>query len=103
MTKKKENKSAIIKTIDVIGFLTALIYTQSVLNVAHRTSMWVHDGSMYTVGPPAIPALAIGLLIVAYSTYKNKMTFTTLNVVTLTILAIASLFWLSGLRTNFYF
>ena len=65
--------------------------------------MWLHDGSKYTVGPPAIPALAIGLLIVSYSTYKNKFSFTILSVVTLTILATASLFWLSGLRTNFYF
>ncbi len=103
MTKKKENKSASIKTIDVIGFLTALIYMQSVLTVAHHTSMWVHDGSTHTVGPPAIPALVTGLLIVAYSTYKNKLSFTTLNVITLTIIATASLFWLSGLRTNFYF
>ena len=103
MAKKKENKSASIKTIDVIGFLTALIYMQSVLTVAHHTSMWVHNGSTYTVGPPAIPALIIGLLIVAYSTYKNMFAVSTLNVVTLTILATASLFWLSGLRTNFYF
>lgn len=102
MAQKKENKSASIKTIDVIGFLTALIYMQSVLTVAHHTSMWVHDGSNRTVGPPAIPALVIGLLIIAYSSYKNKMAFTTLNVITLTIIATSSLFWLSGLRTNFY-
>ena len=107
MAKKKENKSANIKTIDIIidiiGFLSALIYMQSVLTVAHHTSMWVHNGSTYTVGPPAIPFLIIGILVVAYSTYKNKMTVTTMNIVTLTILATASLFWLSGLRTNFYF
>jgi hypothetical protein len=103
MAKKNEKKSINIKTIDYIGFLAALIYMQSVLTVAHHTSQWVHDGSTYTVGPPAIAALIIGLLIVAYSTYKNRWAFSTMNVITLTILATASIFWLSGLRTNFYF
>jgi hypothetical protein len=103
MAKKKASKQANIKTIDVMGFIAALIYMQSVLTVAHHTSGWIHDGSTYTVGPPAIPALIIGLLIVGYSTYKNRMPVSTLNVVTLTIFATASLFWLSGLRTNFYF
>ena len=103
MAKKKEDNSLNIKKLDIIGFLSALIYMQSVLTVAHHTSHWVHDGSTYIVGPPAIPALVIGLLIVAYSMYKNKLTITTLNVITLTIFATASLFWLSGLRTNFYF
>ncbi len=103
MAKKKEKQSTTIKSIDVVGFLVALIYMQSVLTVAHHTSMWVHDGSHYTVGPPAISALAIGLLIVSYSTFKNKFSFTILNAVTLTIIATASIFWLSGLRTNFHF
>jgi len=103
MSKKKEKQSTTIKSMDVVGFLIALIYMQSVLTVAHHTSMWVHDGSTYTLGPPAIPALATGLMIVAYSSFKNKPTLTILNAVTLTILATASIFWLSGLRTNFHF
>ncbi len=103
MASKKVNKSVSIKAVDVIGFLAAVIYMQSVLTVAHHTSMWAHDGSTYTVGPPAIPSLIVGLLIVAYSIYKNKLALSTLNVITLTILATASIFWLSGLRTNFYF
>ncbi len=103
MKKKKGNKVLNIKPVDVIGFLTSLIYMQSVLTVAHHTSMWAHDGSSQTVGPPAIPALVVGLLIVAYSTYKNKLKLTTLNVITLIIFATTSIFWLSGLRTNFYF
>ena len=103
MAKKKELKSSNIKTVDLIAFLSAVINMQSVLTVAHHTSMWVHDGSTYTVGPPAMPALIVGLLLVGYSTHKNKLTFTILTVITLTIFATASLFWLSGLRTNFYF
>ncbi len=103
MSKKKEKKLTNIKTIDVVGFLLALIYMQSVLTVAHHTSMWAHDGSSYTVELPAVSALVFGLLIVAYSTYKNKFNVTTLSVITFTIFATASLFWFSGLRTNFYF
>lgn len=103
MAKKKESKSASIPVSDVIGFILALIYMQSVLTVAHHTSMWVHDGTPQTVGPPAIPALIIGLLFVSYSFYKSKLKISTLNVITLTVLVTASIFWLSGLRTNFYF
>lgn len=103
MARNKDQKITNVKTLDVVGFLSALIYFQSVLTVAHHTSQWVHDGSSYTVGPPAIPALIIGLIIVAYSAFKNKLAFSTLNVISLTIFATASLFWLSGLRTNFYF
>jgi hypothetical protein len=101
MTKKKEIKPLNTKTTDIIGLLLALIYMQSVLTVAHHTSMWGYSESSYTVGPPAIPALVIGLLIVTYTTYRNKMKFSTLNIITLTIFTTASLFWLSGLRANF--
>ncbi len=103
MAKKKVNQSINVKTIDIIGFLSTLIYMQSVLTVVHHTSMWVHDGSIHTVGLPAIPALIIGLLTIIYSAYKNKFAISTLNVITMTILVTASIFWISGLRTNFYF
>lgn len=103
MAKKKEQKSTKEKSLDLLGFLSALIYMQSVLTVSHHTSMWVQDGSSKTVGPPAIPALVIGLLLLAYGSYRNKMNLSTLNVITFTIFITASLFWLSGLRTNFYF
>jgi len=100
MTKKKVANT---KVADIIGFIIALMYVQSVLTVAHHTSMWVRDGTAYTVGPPAIPALLLGLAVVVYSSYRNKLALTTVSIVTLTILATASIFWLSGLRTNFYF
>lgn len=103
MAKKNKNKSGDISAVELLAFLSALFYMQSVLTVAHHTSMWIHDGSVYTVGPPAIPALVIGLSSVAYSVFKDKFKVSTLNVITLTIFATASLFWLSGLRTNFHF
>jgi hypothetical protein len=103
MAKKALRKSVDVKSVDVIGFLAALIYTQSVLTVAHHTSMWVHDGSTYIVESPSIPALIIGLTVIAYSIFKNKMSVSTLNIISITVFAVASLFWLSGLRTNFYF
>ncbi len=76
---------------------------QSVLTVAHHTSLWSHDGSIHIVESPLVPAIVIGLLLVGYSVFQNKYAVSTLNVVSLTIFATASLFWLSGLRTNFYF
>lgn len=103
MAKKKENNANRIKVFDLVGFLSSLIYMQSVLTVAHHTSLWVHNGTTQTVGPPAIPALIIGLASVSYSIYKDKLNVSMVNVISLTIYATASLFWLSGLRTNFYF
>lgn len=103
MTKKKQNKMIDTQIIDVVGFLLALIYMQSVLTVAHHTSLWAHEGSTYTVGPPAIPALVAGFILVIYSRNKNKRVLTTLSIVTVTILLTASIFWFSGLRTNFHF
>jgi len=88
---------------DVIALLVAIVYMQSVLTVAHHTSMWVHNGSTHTVQAPAIAALVVGLLICAYSWYKKKAAPSTMIIISLTIFATASLFWLSGLRTNFYF
>ena len=105
MSKKITPKSKTqISGIDFIALLLSLLYMQSVLTVAHHTSMWIHDDiSHYTVGPPAIPALVIGLATITYSIIKSKSKVSTLNVISLTIFATASLFWLSGLRTNFYF
>jgi hypothetical protein len=105
---QKEEKKSIsnLTLVDIFSFTAAVVYLQSVLTVAHHTSMWVHgvhDGSGQTVGPPAIPALVIGLLLVAYSLYKSKMKFSKLHLVVITIFAVSSIFWLSGLRTNFYF
>lgn len=99
----KKTTSTNTQVTDLIALLVAIFYMQSVLTVAHHTSMWVHDGSTHIVQAPAVPALIIGLLLCAYSWYKKKSTPSLIVVIDLTILATASLFWLSGLRTNFYF
>jgi len=100
VTKKPLASS--VQPVDILALLSSLFYMQSVLTVAHHTSMWVHDGSTQVVGPPAIPLLIAGLLFCGYSWYKKRGAPSVLVVISLTILATASLFWLSGLRTNFY-
>jgi hypothetical protein len=102
MAKKKENKSASTPISDVICFILALIYMQSVLTVAHHASRWVHDGTTHIVESPAVSVLVFGLLVMAYSFHKNRYKLSTVMVIALTIFATASIFWLSGLRTNFY-
>lgn len=89
-------------TIDAIAMAFSLLYLQSILTVAHHTSHWMHDGSSKIVEPPFIVALVISLLLIAISIYKNKR-MSKIALVTLTILATSSIFWFSGLRTNFYF
>lgn len=88
---------------DFFSFLLALGYMQSVLTVANHISEWVHNGSLHTVQHPDVPALVIGLLLIGFSCYKRKGKFSALMIISLTIFATASIFWLSGLRTNFYY
>lgn len=103
MSKKNKILNKKINTLDLIGFLISLIYMQSVLTVAHHASQWIHDGSSHIVEPPSVSALIIGLSLIFYSIHKNKLSFSVLNIISITIFATASIFWLSGLRTNFYF
>jgi hypothetical protein len=86
---------------DVITFVMALLYMQSVLTVANHTAMWVHNGSTHIVDPPSLFPLVVGLILIGHSWYKRKSMPSTLMLISLTIFATASLFWLSGLRTNF--
>ena len=88
---------------DFFSFLLALIYMQSVLTVANHISEWVHDGSLHTVEYPSVLAMVVGLLLIGYSCYKRKGKFSVVMIISLTIFATASIFWLSGLRTNFYY
>lgn len=90
-----------MQLVDVVALLVALAYMQSVLTAAHHTGMWIHDGTTHIVESPSVVGLLIGLGLVAYSLYKNRK-FSTLLIIALTIFATASIFWLSGLRTNFY-
>lgn len=103
MANKKQITKNKVDTLDILAFLSAIMYMQSVLTVAHHTSMWVHDGSSQVVGPPAVPALVIGLLLTGYSLYKKSFAYSTLTIITITIFITSSIFWLSALRTNFYF
>src|SRR5206468_2118799 len=102
----KKSALADTKLVDFLTLVLAYLYLQSVLTVAHHASFSIHvlhEGPAYTVGPPAVPALVIGLVLCAYSWKKQQGKFTTLVVICLTVFATASIFWLSGLRTNFYF
>jgi hypothetical protein len=91
-----------VQPLDIILLFLSLFYTQSVLTAAHHTSMWVHDGTARIVEAPAVPLLIAGLLLAAYSWYKRRSP-SILVIISLTVFTIASLFWLSGLRTNFYY
>jgi len=99
---KKETIKTAVKTSDVIAFLAAAGYLQSVLTVAHHASLWPQDNQVRTVESPSIIFLVIALVLSVYSWRRNGPKPSTIIVITLTILASASLFWLSGLRTNFY-
>lgn len=91
-----------VKTPDVIAFLAAAGYMQSVLTVAHHASLWPQDGQVRTVEAPNIIFLVIALVLGMYSWRKNGPKPSIVIIITVTVLASASLFWLSGLRTNFY-
>jgi hypothetical protein len=101
-TTKTENPRA-TNAVDILSVIVSFFFMQSVLTVAHHTSMWIHDGSSRIVEAPALPVLALALVLCAYSVYKTKGKPTVLTVISLTIQASASLFWLSGLRTNFFY
>ncbi|HET9173855.1 MAG TPA: hypothetical protein VFN56_01080 [Candidatus Saccharimonadales bacterium] len=102
MAKAKKQAMTDNIVFEVVAFLFALGYMQSVLTVAGHVSQWTHNGTLHTVPAPSVIELVISLLILAYSFYKNRQ-FSPLIAISLTILATASLFWLSGLRTNFYY
>lgn len=84
------------------AFLFALGYFQSVLTVAHYVSHWTHNDSLHHVEAPAMSALIISLCLGAYSWHKQR-TISPLLIIALTLLGAASFFWISALRSNFYF
>ncbi|MDO8265769.1 MAG: hypothetical protein Q7T41_02390 [Candidatus Saccharibacteria bacterium] len=109
MKKKAQSKKTLtvkqskLSGFDMFGFYTSIFYLQSVLTVAHHTSFWPHDGTSRTVEAPSVPLLIISLLAILYSWNKKRSAPSILAIITITILATSSIFWLSGLRTNFYF
>jgi hypothetical protein len=100
---KKKSVSKDNNWVDSLVLIGSILYMQSVLTVAHHTAMWRHDGTSHIVESPAVPLIVIGLLFSVYSVNKAKGKFSVLLVISLTIFVTSSLFWLSGLRTNFYF
>jgi hypothetical protein len=103
MKKKVEKMSEQGDLFALVAFLFAIFYNQSVLTVAHHASMRLHDGSGQSVESPTVACLTISLILVAVSWRKKNMKLSYLNVITLTVLTMASLFWVSGLRANFFF
>jgi hypothetical protein len=95
---------------ELLALILSGFYLHSVLTVAHHTSQlahnldaWATTGPVKTVDPPALPILVIGLLLAAYSLLKSKLKPSAIIVIALTVFATSSIFWVSGLRTNFYF
>ena len=106
MKKKQHKKLPTFENVflsEFLAFLFALGYMQSVLTVANHVSMWVHDGTEHTVPAPDLFTLVAAVLLLGFAFYKRGGKLTTFAVISLTILVTSSIFWLSGLRTNFYF
>lgn len=99
MSKTTSSK---LQIIEVVPIILAIAYAQSVLTVAHHTSMWVHDGTSRLVEASNVWLLVVCSVLCGYSWYAKRKP-SQLIAISLTILATASIFWLSGLRTNFYF
>lgn len=89
--------------LDTVVLAFSLLYMQSILTVAHHISLWKHDGTGKSVERPATIFLVLGLLFMAYLWRKRSMKLSILLIISLTIFATSFIFWLSGLRTNFYF
>ena len=101
---QKNKKQLQLLPEDILALFISLGYLQSVLTVAHHASFWVHDGSTHTVESPSLPLLILSSVLVLYRWKKSKQASPgILGIISLTILIISSIFWLSGLRTNFYF
>lgn len=97
MAKTKSNNNSFDpKAVDILALLLAGGFLQTTLTTFH------HAAFNRYVGPPSWPVLGLALLLTFYSVQKQNR-ISTINVIVLTVLAVSSLFWLSGLRTNFYF
>lgn len=92
-----------ISPLEILAFLSAFAYIHSVNTVAHHAALWMRPDVSETVEAPAIGALVFSLLAILYAWRKNEWkNLGTINVVSLTMLACGSLFWVSGLRANFF-
>lgn len=99
---EKHKNSMSVQLVDFIAFVATALYLQSVLTVAHHVSLWPHDGTVKIVEAPNVVALVVALALVGYSWYRGK-NISALAIISLTVLVTATIFWLSGLRTNFYY
>lgn len=91
-----------LQPLEIITFLMSVFYMQSVLTVAHHAAYRFPESTGRTVENPAVLWLVTGTILVGYNAYKEKR-LGLLNTVSLTVLVTASVFWLSGLRANFFF
>ncbi len=97
MAKAKSKKTSYDPNgVDILALLFAAGFMQSVLTTFHHVAF-----NQY-IGPPTWWSLVVATLLTGYSVRKQKK-LSIINVIVLTVLAVSSLFWVSGLRANFYF
>jgi hypothetical protein len=84
-----------------ISLFFAILYIQSVLTVAHHIALWPADDVSRTAEGPAVGYMILGLGFLV-SSYFRKRHISTIGIISLTIFGCATLFWLSGLRANFF-
>ena len=94
-TKPKSN-SFDPNGVDILALIFAGSFMHSVLTTFHHAAI-----NQY-IGPPTWWSLGVAALLTAYSVRKQKK-LSVINAVVLTVLAVSALFWVSGLRANFYF
>lgn len=102
MSKKTGSVKNKVQPLEIIAFLVAAFYMQSVLTVAHHAAFRLSESMGQTVENPSIALLVAGIVLVGYN-YYNEERLGLINTISLTILITASVFWLSGLRANFFF
>jgi hypothetical protein len=99
MKKKSKITKNKVQPLELITFIVAAFYMQSVLTVAHQIAFRVAE-DVGVVQNPSLILLIVGLVLVGYNYYKEGR-MGLINTVSLTILVSASIFWLSGLQANF--
>lgn len=102
MTKHKKLDQQSVSASECVALISAIVYLMSVLRVAHHTASWVHDGTSKVVEAPALIPLSIAIILALLSWSKRGGLPNTIVAITLTICATSSIFWLSGLRANFF-
>jgi hypothetical protein len=95
----KKNSKDMVQPLEILGVIFALFFMHSVVTNAHNVLVTRGLDIPPSVGPPAIPALVIGLLIVGYYWYRRK-TLSILAIIILTIVTVSGYLWIFALRAN---